>query len=365
MQVKNYVFACATAFFIGIAGCQKVEDSANNAPKSDPYPLEDDHQRPTTPNSGGSSANCRVYKWQKKIITWRLIDAYPDADINLQKAVIRKSFQRWSDLVPLTFEESNSEADIEIRFTCGDFCDTDSYGKVFCQTLDKRKAGWGFYPPSLCAKDEQNVAEGNIYLTSCTNFLELHSGATYSLELLVTHEIGHALGLGHNPDNQSVMYEEASVLSITNLDKSNIQSLYGVATTTTPTPSPVPTPTPQPPTNSLNLSIPVGGYSSDSYSDFNTCNLIFFTGVRFRVISVNGNKVTIRVSKYSTGSFQQSGNLYIKQNGICGTALYTKTYQAGGDFDYTFTIFSGQTFTVTCTSTTSNDRFHLGDVSAY
>ncbi|XP_011863198.1 PREDICTED: collagenase 3-like, partial [Vollenhovia emeryi] len=76
----------------------------------------------------------------------------------------------------------------------------------------------------------------------------------YNLLYVLTHEIGHSLGLDHNHDTTSIMYsfipDSTFPVTLNNEDIINIQNLYGATDTdvlpqTTPRPPPPPPP-PQP-----------------------------------------------------------------------------------------------------------------------
>lgn len=309
---------------------------------------------------------CEVRKWKNNVVYWQLIDPYPNFDVASQRASIKKAFDTWATYIPLTFVEVTKEADIEIRFVCGTWLDRDLSGKIYEKTFasGSNSIGWGFYPPSICVSNQRDkfLAEGNIYFSSCLSYDEMGDSKGYPFQVLAVHEIGHALGLTHNSSRNSVMFESAITSVLSAEDITNIQAIYGY------TPSPVPTtpttvPTPQ---SQMHISPSVGSTSNDFYSDknSNSCGLDFFNGVNFETLSLSGNTVKIRVNKYSTGSFQKAGHFYIKTGGMCGTPLYTHTYQAGGSFDYSFTIYKGQNLTMTITSDTG-DRFNLGEITAY
>lgn len=318
---------------------------------------------------------CEVRKWKNNVVYWQLIDPYPNFDVASQRASIKKAFDTWATYIPLTFVEVTKEADIEIRFVCGTWMDRDLSGKIYEKSFEhgSKTIGFGFYPPSICKSNqtEKFLAEGNIYFSSCLSYDEMGDSKAYPFQVLAVHELGHALGLGHNSNINSVMNEAATTSVLSAEDIRNIQAIYGytpslVPTPTPVTPVPVPTPTPVPTQQSQMYITPsVGSKSSDYYSDKddNSCGLLFFNGVNFEVLSLSGNTIKIRVNKYSTGSFQKGGQFYIKTGGMCGTALYTHTYQAGGSFDYTFTIYKGQNLTMTITSDTG-DRFNLGGITA-
>lgn len=365
MKIQVLKIAMVACTILLVENCQKKEEDAVNPVHN----LSEDHSEPPKiPNGGSATEDCNVYKWTKNTVTWKLVDPYPNVDVQKQKDVIVKSFQNWAQYIPLQFKEVAGDADIEIRFVCGEFTATSQWGKVETKKINSQSIGYAFYSPSICYQDLPYYgSEGDIYLSSCLNFAELNGG-TYPLELLITHEIGHALSFqDHNPDKESVMNSGASKLNFTVNDIRVIQNLYApTPVPTTPT-QPVPVPTPVPtPQSQMYITPSVGSKSNDYYIDknSNSCGLLFFNGVNFEVLSLSGNAVTIRVNKYSTGSFQQKGTMYIKTGSICGIPLYTHSYLAGGSFYYSFTIYKGQNLTITITSDTG-DRFNLGDITAY
>ncbi|KAG5534091.1 hypothetical protein RHGRI_022282 [Rhododendron griersonianum] len=135
------------------------------------------------------------------------------------KSLFSRSFDRWSAVIPMTFNQttSYSGADIKIGIFRGDHGDGsrfDGAGGVL---------GHAFAPPDgrfhLDGDEEWAMDGGNLNATS------------YDMETVVMHEIGHVLGLAHSSDAAAVMYPTVAAgkrkVELGNDDIEGIQELYG------------------------------------------------------------------------------------------------------------------------------------------
>ncbi|KAM7531105.1 hypothetical protein LguiB_034515 [Lonicera macranthoides] len=143
------------------------------------------------------------------------INILPNADI---KAVFRRSFSRWSAVIPVNFRQvdSTSKADIKIGFYSRDHRD----GFPF----EVNELAHTFPPP-----------DGRIHVNADVAWsVDWESGnhiGDVDLESVVVHEIGHVLGLGHSADRDSVMYPVytpgSRMVELVDDDVEGIQKLYG------------------------------------------------------------------------------------------------------------------------------------------
>ncbi|GMN41695.1 hypothetical protein TIFTF001_010928 [Ficus carica] len=138
------------------------------------------------------------------------------------KEVFTRAFQRWAEVTPLTFTQTDSyyTADLKIGFFVGDHGDGEAFDGVL-GTL-----AHAFSPTSgrfHLDGDENWVVSGDITTSSISSAIDLESVAV--------HEIGHLLGLGHSSVEESIMYPTISSrtrkVELASDDILGIQELYG------------------------------------------------------------------------------------------------------------------------------------------
>lgn len=138
------------------------------------------------------------------------------------KLVFSHAFERWSEVTPLTFTETSSyyNADIRIGFFSGDHGDGESFDGAL-GTL-----AHAFSPPS--GRFHLDAAENWVFDEAIYNN---PSSSAVDLESVAVHEIGHLLGLGHSSVEESIMYPTirsgSRKVELANDDVQGIQVLYG------------------------------------------------------------------------------------------------------------------------------------------
>ena len=175
----------------------------------------------------------QTYIWPKKHLKWSII-SYPEKQSQLAshadiRRIIVQAFEDWEKYSGLKFEMAASAetADLKIQFRSKDHGD-----------------GYPFDGPGVTLAHAFYPRSGDIHFDDDDHFIneykDKYEHEKYILRLVAAHEIGHALGLSHSFESDSLMYpvyqqfNASFVLSLD--DQQNIQTLYGKPETTTSLP---------------------------------------------------------------------------------------------------------------------------------
>ncbi|KAK7307182.1 hypothetical protein VNO77_40012 [Canavalia gladiata] len=148
------------------------------------------------------------------------------------KGVFANAFDRWSEVTTISFRETTSygNADIKIGFYSGDHGDGEPFDGVLGTLAHAFSPTNGMFHLD---KAEDWVVTGDVTEAPLTNAVDLESVAV--------HEIGHLLGLGHSSVEEAIMYPSISSrtrkVELVDDDIQGIQKLYGSNPNFTGTPS--------------------------------------------------------------------------------------------------------------------------------
>ncbi|XP_062329703.1 collagenase 3 [Osmerus eperlanus] len=167
------------------------------------------------PDVGEYNLFPRNLKWQSNNLTFRIVNYTPDLKKKEVDRAIRKAFNIWSDVTPLTLKKIfKGNADIMISFGTkehGDYNPFDGPNGLLAHA----------YPPGKDIGGDTHFDEDEHWSTDSSE---------YNLFLVATHEFGHALGLSHSNDPGALMYPVYSFSKdypLAEDDVMGIQALYG------------------------------------------------------------------------------------------------------------------------------------------
>lgn len=174
-----------------------------------------DKPRCGVPDVGEYNLFPRNLKWPNTNLTFRIVNYTPDLNKADVDKAIRKAFNIWSDVTPLTFKKIyEGNADIMISFGTkehGDFNPFDGPNGLLAHA----------YPPGRDIGGDTHFDEDEHWSKDSSE---------YNLFLVATHEFGHALGLSHSNDPGALMfpvYSYGTGYPLAEDDIKGIQALYG------------------------------------------------------------------------------------------------------------------------------------------
>ncbi|MEB0298930.1 matrixin family metalloprotease, partial [Pseudomonas sp. 10S4] len=191
----------------------------------------------STPTAGTGTAVLDGAKFDQQVITWSLANTqgtqaaqFSSYMGSADESVVQAAFDTWASATPgLTFEEVSDSAQSDIRVGFGDFntATTAVIGYTSYQANGSQIA------PDAIVRVEDSAQDA---LTTGADGQQTYAGTDATLSQVLLHEIGHALGLGDNADQNSVMNYQltSSNQTLDSTDLVGIGSLYGSGATTSP-----------------------------------------------------------------------------------------------------------------------------------
>ncbi|KAM8813873.1 interstitial collagenase [Rhynchonycteris naso] len=154
-------------------------------------------------------------RWENTHLTYRIENYTPDLPREDVNNAIKKAFQLWSNVTPLTFTKvSEGQADIMISFVWRDHGDNSPFDGP------GGNLAHAFQPGPRLGGDV-HFDEEEVWTSDFRN---------YNLYRVAAHELGHSLGLSHSTDIGALMYPSyifSGEVQLSQDDINGIQTIYG------------------------------------------------------------------------------------------------------------------------------------------
>jgi hypothetical protein len=286
-------------------------------------------------------------------------------DASIVKEVFQEAMRLWASYAPLIFTEVSDSGE---NFTNGQSYDRQSthsadirIGSTYIDGQNGTLA-YTYYPSSTA-----NGLAGDIVFDSSEKWATNPKNGTDLLEV-ATHELGHALGLGHSTDSSAIMYPyyggRFSGLGtgyLTSSDVSAIQSVYGGGQGSVTPLSAL--------ANVLGNS---GGGSQPSFQVSGSTLIVngtsgndiiyYFAGTSSQTVSIDGKSYTIdpsKIKKVVIVGYGGNDTLYVTGSSDDETAILCPGYGVLSSKDYA--VYWTGIETVDLISGHGNDRAYFYD----
>ncbi|MHA2134295.1 MAG: matrixin family metalloprotease [Candidatus Thorarchaeota archaeon] len=171
-------------------------------------PLDEPQESSAGP-TGTTSSDPIVFtgnRWDSFNLQYRLLTG--TGDVSNEWSIIRGGMDTWAGVSPLSFSQTTGSSELEFDFR------------------QPSESGYPF--DSGGSKDGNTLAHAYPPTNGLVEFDDHEDWGSTHLDAVATHEIGHALGLGHSSVEDSTMYAwyDGGQASLHEVDVRGIKSLY-------------------------------------------------------------------------------------------------------------------------------------------
>ncbi len=229
-------------------------------------------------------------KWASQTVTWSFANSTYSQDVAIPfsstigaayQSTVQQAVQRWAAVSGLNIVQQADSADptkaANIRIGFANLGTPTSYVVGYTSYhYTASSAGTSTFSPDTVVRLEDPSMDP---LTAGPGGSLTYQGLSTTFYQTILHEFGHALGLDHSMDPNTVMYPTLGPADpdLSASDIAGIQALYGALATLPPVPVPTPAPTPAPlptpiptpvptptPTGSLVVRLSEDAYAGDA-----------------------------------------------------------------------------------------------------
>lgn len=235
----GYAFAAGSGGSSGVnVGLIAQYDFAHNDFASGVAALEAQQQANITANSASEpseDSSVEGAKWGSQVITWSLATSAGPSSAPFSNYIsseylstVQAAFATWSAATGITFEQVADSSSSDVRIGWGDF-QTSTTGVLGYTGFTQQGSEMTSAIIRLEDPSEDTLVSG-------ADGSETYAGTNTTLDQLLLHEIGHALGLADNSDPTSIMYSSLGTgnSTLTSADIAAAQELYSGGTVVGP-----------------------------------------------------------------------------------------------------------------------------------
>ena len=168
-------------------------------------------------------------KWTTPVVTWSFVNLANSGTSQFSSAIgaqyqalVQRAVQQWDDTVNLTFQQVTDSASTDIRIGFSRFGLGGQIGEAdYTYTVP---GSTQVFQPSVTVRIEDPAQRP----LAPENGTLVYQNTQTSLYQVILHELGHALGLGHDTDPTATMYPTSTVQNrdLSASDLAGIHTLY-------------------------------------------------------------------------------------------------------------------------------------------
>lgn len=188
----------------------------------EPIPMAAEGGPAAQPARGVASYSLSGYRWNQETVSFSIANCPQSLDCEAARTAVREAAAAWSSVAGIELVEVETGGDINISWSgsgYGGLHRFDGKGGRVAQTYYPFASGAIWYDGDIVLDDAETWVVG-----TPTQAFPHQSHLT----TIVTHELGHSLGLAHSPNRAALMWPYYSgPQGLTDHDIAGVQALYG------------------------------------------------------------------------------------------------------------------------------------------
>ncbi len=166
-----------------------------------------------------SSTDPNLKGWADSTVEFRVNDSNCPAGVDVV-GIIRDAVEVWNNVPTSSIKAAYGGSTTSTTFS--------NPTTVYCETSFNTvtNASEDFVPGAAnTSKSNSSIVSGILYLNASGGQANIANFDRTVLTIILAHEIGHVLGLGHSPDSQALMYYDGSAKTKLSLGQDDIDGI--------------------------------------------------------------------------------------------------------------------------------------------